>query len=220
MKKPGLAAFTLLAALSLGPALARAAESCEPEPGEYYKIDVEAEIPKASIDHSRDREALGILSGRLDRSILGLHQHNTHLTIHHEFAYRPKGAGVCLWLRRVVLTLYYDTPVVYIAKEYPEGGCNYRAILEHEAKHVQVAQSHIRLYKDDFQKALSSLTLPRPNRPLFAADLEAAKAETGAKLTALAKPVFERMQAAMIKAQEKVDLPRQYREVMRRCQSW
>ncbi|MET4806597.1 hypothetical protein [Limibacillus sp. MBR-115] len=223
MRNVFIKSLTLVAAAgvsALFSADAAQAASCKAIPGEQYDIRVESEIPKARIDHSKNRAALGIISGDLSGSIQGLHQHGVTLTLEQQIKYYPQGEGICFWLNRVVLTVAYETPVIYVAKEYSERSCNYRAILQHEAKHVQVAQTHIRQYRDRFHKSLSSLNLPRPTEPRYAKDAEAAKADSLDQLRALVMPIFKRLEESMTTTQQKVDLPREYREVQRRCAKW
>lgn len=193
---------------------------CRAISGEQYDIRVESDIPKAKIDHSKDRAALGILSGDLSGSIQGLHQHGVALTLEQQIKYYPQGEGICFWLDRVVLTVAYESPVIFIAREYSERSCNYRAILQHEAKHVQVAQTHIRQYRDRFHKALSSLNLPRPTEPRFSDGVDEAKSESLAQLRDLVMPIFKRLEESMTTTQQKVDLPREYHEVQGRCVKW
>ncbi|MBF0283046.1 MAG: hypothetical protein HQL51_01145 [Magnetococcales bacterium] len=55
----------------------------------------------------------------------------------YQFLIRELNDGaVCSMVKKVELTLGYQEPVVHIAREYPQGGCEYLAILDHEHRHI------------------------------------------------------------------------------------
>lgn len=53
----------------------------------------------------------------------------------------------------VFLTVSPQT--VYVGKEFPERGCAFNAILEHELRHVQANQTHLEAVTDYYQAAIA-----------------------------------------------------------------
>ncbi len=54
-------------------------------------------------------------------------------------AWETDGRSSCYWFDNIKMTLHID-PTIYIANKHPQGSCRYRAILEHEYKHVKADQ--------------------------------------------------------------------------------
>jgi len=50
---------------------------------------------------------------------------------------------VCAQVVEVDLTLQTDEMTVYIASEIPRGTCTYKAVVEHELKHVEIARNYL-----------------------------------------------------------------------------
>lgn len=56
------------------------------------------------------------------------------------------------------ITLIYGfSPItIYVAKEFPEGGCAYKEIYEHEMRHLKTYQTHIATIEKELQAALTA----------------------------------------------------------------
>ena len=50
---------------------------------------------------------------------------------------------------------------VYVAREYPVGSCNYRAVKRHEDKHVAIARRLVSEYRARLQRVVAELSLDR-----------------------------------------------------------
>jgi len=61
----------------------------------------------------------------------------------------------CLYVDQINVRIHIK-PVVYIAREYPKTGCMYKAIMEHEKKHVKVDRYIVNKYSTILVKALDA----------------------------------------------------------------
>lgn len=51
----------------------------------------------------------------------------------------------CLYIDRVNVELHIN-PTIFIARDYPKGGCMYNAVMEHEKKHIAVDREIVNKY--------------------------------------------------------------------------
>lgn len=124
---------------------------------------------------------------------------------------------ICQWIDKMDITIAID-PTIYIAREYPKGGCEHRAILEHEMKHVFVDRSIVKKYapmiKEHLEKAVLKVGIvgPKPERK---------RAEFHKKITdymsAQLKAVTDKMYAERRALQAKVDSREEYDRVSGLC---
>jgi hypothetical protein len=211
----------LLVASVLGARPGAAAGDCPRSRDIPYDIELEIETPQARLHHDRSIAELGRMavhgpSGR----ILGLADGGLDFGWRVGFEWRPQGAGFCFWVRRTALTIRHPSPDIYVAREYRRGGCNYRAILAHERRHIQASRELIDRYTPRLRWVLTSLRIPTGERPILVASLEAAKSQVEALMKALAEPLFREMIAALKEAQAKIDSPASYRRLHKKCKKW
>ena len=109
---------------------------------------------------------------------------------------------------------------VYIASEYSPTSCPYKAVLAHEKKHAEIARRHLDFYVQPIRSVLSSLAIPRPDRPLDVETADAGEAKLKDTLQRLMAPIFEDMRTRVDEAQARVDTPQEYRRVRRQCKNW
>lgn len=77
----------------------------------------------------------GLMSGSIQLKSNLSFLHETH-------SYLDKG---CVYLKSVNVQIKVE-PTIFVAKEYPKGGCMHTAILAHEFKHVQADQLIVNKY--------------------------------------------------------------------------
>lgn len=200
---------------------AYAQESCPGAPEDRYRVNVRSETPPPRLNRSLSRVEIGLMAthGPTD-NILGLHTTSANMEYAADYAVKPYGDAYCFWVRGVDVLLRYETPDVYVAKEYRPGSCNYKAILAHEMEHVKVARDYLKRHVPRLRFALSSLLIPKPRSAILVDSPEEAKREVGALFQKLIHPVYEEFLRAMGEAQAKVDAPREYKKVRRRCKKW
>lgn len=217
-----LAGLALAAGLASrpSPGLARA-DACADVDGGAYEVALEVDTPRARLHHDRGIADLGRLALHGPRGqVLGLAQTDLTFSWKVGFEHVEVPGGHCFWVRRVALTLHHPVPDIYVAREYPRGGCNYRAILAHEEAHVRTTRTVIDRYRTRLHWVLTSLRIPTAERPRLTDSPEQAEQEIGALMRELAEPVFEEIAGALREAQARLDSPRSYRQVFASCRRW
>lgn len=61
----------------------------------------------------------------------------------------------CLYVDSVTVKIHID-PTIFIAREYSKTGCMYKAIMEHEKKHIQVDRMIVNKYTNTIVNGLNS----------------------------------------------------------------
>lgn len=118
-----------------------------------------------SIDRSKNIAqitAAQAQGGRRAEYGLGLFQNRIKAELSVDAA---SGAGLALTTRLTT------TPIIYIAKEFPDNSCAYRVVLEHELRHQYFDLEVLRALPDELRA--EARTVFRPG--MSAADLERAK---------------------------------------------
>lgn len=195
-------------------------ESCPGEPEEPYWKNVRAETPRPKLNRSLSRVKLGLMTGHGPGNILGLYTTGFKMEWAATYAAEPYGDAYCFWVKGVDVILRYETPDVYVAKEYLPGSCNYKVILGHEMEHVKVAQNYLKRYVQRVRSVLISLLIPKPKSAIVVDSPDHARRETNRLVQKLLGPVYDELQRVMGEAQEKVDAPQKYRKAFRLCPKW
>lgn len=194
---------------------------CPPAIG-TYRVDVVIEMPPVEIHHDYSRAQLGLLAfhGPTGR-ILGVTASSLRAGTSTRYAHRPlEGEGVCVWVDHIEVLLRYEALDIYIASEYTRGSCQYEAILTHEKRHAEVAQTYLDDYVQVIRSALASLSIPKPRDPRLVESVAAAEEKTQATITKLLEPIIARLRKDMEEAQSKIDTRAEYRRVEKQCPKW
>jgi len=200
---------------------AQAGETCAGAPQERYVVNVRIETPTPKVNHSLNRVQLGSMAFHaITDSIAGLHISGIKLEYKAKHAAEPQDNAYCFWIRSIDVLLRYDAPDIYIAKDYPRGSCNYKAILEHEKRHEKVAREVMKRYIPRFRSLFTSLLIPKPKSAILVSSREDGKRKTNALLKQIIQPVYDEFQIALAKEQAEVDTLREYRKVRRLCKRW
>jgi hypothetical protein len=99
---------------------------------------------QAGVDLSLDIRTLTALEGKaanqrvLGRTVARLRNTSTFQTREQKL---PSGR-TCM-KPAVAVTMAYEPTMVYVAREYPSGSCEFQKILEHEQRHVAVHRQHL-----------------------------------------------------------------------------
>jgi hypothetical protein len=191
---------------------ARARERCPGAPQERYRINVQTEIPPPKVNRSLGRGELGLMPGHFGLTATAL-----KIEYAANYAAEPYGDGHCFWVKQVDVLLRYETPDVYVAKEYETGSCNYEVILEHETEHVKVAQDHLKRYASRIGSALTSLLIPKRKSAIVVDSPEEAKRKVNEVLQRVIYPGYLELERGMDEAHEKLDTPDERRKMVLRC---
>lgn len=123
----------------------------------------------------------------------------------------------CYWYDTIEVKMHID-PTIFIAKENPQGSCEYNAILEHEMKHIKIDRAILKKYKarieNDLYKIASKVGTIGP------ISLSISGRTQNKMMKIIEKAVSnqtERMYAERRKLQQSVDSLEEYERVANKC---
>jgi len=184
-------------------------------------------FPTPIYDHSHSTaqiEAISEKEGTHENyHIAGLTQSEFGLKTLYEFDYSKKifQDNYLLWVENLRIDFSYTTMAVYVSSQYPEGSCEYQAMLDHENQHVQIHRQIYEKYQKILQNALSSsVEIPLANHPVTFRSLEDGKVKISELISGVTNPVFEQFQQEVSQDQAQLDTPDNYRELRNRCSNW
>lgn len=211
-----------VAILWSGPALA--AECPPPGLGRSPPpVQFTLSIPDPVERHILDRKEITRLAGNDDQ--VGIH--NPGLTRSRtEFRVRPRfqlasfgDERVCVILQKVDASWKMSELTVYVAREYPEGSCQYREIRAHEDEHVRINQYTMRRFAPVLETRLRDAAAALAARWDKKGGRDAMEAMTG-ELKAAGAAVIAEFQAELRKGHAAIDTPEGYRAAARKCDRW
>lgn len=127
----------------------------------------------------------------------------------------------CLAVKSLDVDFSYSKMDVYVASDFPEGGCAYEALLAHETQH---ADTHRRLHAgavEDLRRSLAgSRVIPTRESPLAAKSEGIGKALIARLVSSATQPVLERFKKALDEEQGKLDSEDSYRDLGISCPDW
>lgn len=124
----------------------------------------------------------------------------------------------CLYLTEASLDVSYQNTTVYIAKQYPPGSCEYRAIYQHEAEHVRILNSHQSRFKPIFRANL--LHIMNTIRPVSSRDPQRGKQKMSQQLQRRMKKKFRSLEKSLKRAHAAIDTARNYAKIQSKCRNW
>lgn len=130
----------------------------------------------------------------------------------------PRGDGYCVQLASVEIDFGWEDMNVYVPTEFPEGSCEYRAVLDHENQHVSIIRGALREFAPRARARIEAV-LAR-SRPHFSrgkdGSADAALAPVGAQLSALLQE-FDELHSSRGAV---IDTPSNYAAVTGMCKNW
>lgn len=127
-----------------------------------------------------------------------------------------RGQSACSYLTSVGVTFGWERMQVFIPSEYPEGSCEYRAVIDHENQHVAIIRSTLKEFAPIARtrvEAVIAQSKPVPGRDV---NLDRVLAPVKARLTALLQE-FNDLHAAR---SAHIDSPSNYAAVTSLCKNW
>mgnify|MGYP001011977997 CR=1 FL=1 len=214
--------FLAVAILWSGPALAA---DCPP-PGlgrSPPPVEFTLSIPDPVERHTLDRKEITGLAG--NDAQVGIH--NPGLTRSRtEFRVRPRfqlasfdDKQVCVILQKVDASWKMTELTVYLAREYPEGSCQYRETRAHEDEHVRINQYTMRRFAPVLEARLRKTAAALAARWDKKGGRDVMEAMTQ-ELKAAGAAVLSEFQAELRKGHAAIDTPESYRAVARKCDRW
>ena len=107
---------------------------------------------------------------------------------------------------------------VYVAREYPVGSCNYRAVRRHEEKHVAIARRLVAEYRPRLQRVVAELSLQSRGFPAVD-DQNASTGKIASDVGSAVQGVIDEMQVAMTTANRVLDRSDTER-TLKECPFW
>lgn len=212
-----LLGFTIFAATAL-PAAAQTMRC--PVVGNEPRVEIALTSKKTALNTRTPlRELKKIAASSLgEHQALGLYLAKFAGGVEVSYDLRGQGDQVCVWITRVVVRLGYEDRTIYVAKEFEDGTCEYKAILSHEAKHAVTDDNVLAEYNGRFRKYVTEAVLANPMAgPARRHYLDDLKQELAESVQKAFRRTFDDFQAARDRAQKTVDTPEEYGRVKRIC---
>ncbi len=138
---------------------------------------------------------------------------------------RKQDGKFAYWIHNLEFIYGFRELIVWIAKEYPVGSCEYQVTLDHEKEHVALDQRLVRESEAKIRQAMLEFTpLPTKEQPLWVATeaegdaaVEAIKAAVAAKSIG---PLYDKLRADLHQGNRDLDTPANYQKVYSRCSNW
>ncbi|MCL2469520.1 MAG: hypothetical protein FWF24_04730 [Alphaproteobacteria bacterium] len=116
----------------------------------------------------------------------------------------------CAAIERVDVEFGIEQADIFIAREFPYGSCAYRAILEHEMKHIKMDESFIAAQIPYLRQKIKTISqeigvIQTPREEMIQIFLDRVK------------PILEAFRAQRDSWQETLDTPREYAQVQNQC---
>lgn len=130
----------------------------------------------------------------------------------------PTMNAACLMIDKIAVTINVK-PTVYIAREYPANGCMYRAIMDHEKKHVQADRTIINKYTNIIIGALDAHFKKKGYKagPVSKQSAEAVQKQLSDESNKIVESFAAQMSAERRQLQQKVDSLEEYNRVNALC---
>lgn len=123
----------------------------------------------------------------------------------------------CLWYQNVEVTMSLD-PIIYIAREIPQGSCLYGEVLKHEMRHLEtdmeVMEDYRMILQDRIDWFLKQAEVEGPYRVNV---VPQARKNMSHEFDQLIKEVHTQLQAERIRRQSAIDTLEEYNRVARIC---
>ena len=107
---------------------------------------------------------------------------------------------------------------VYVAREYPVGSCNYKAVKRHEDKHVAIARRLVSEYRSRLQRVVAELSLRSRGFPARE-DQSASTGKISSEVMVAVQGVIDELQVAMTNANRGLDKS-DTEKTLKECPFW
>jgi len=151
----------------------------------------------------------------------GLTEVDNQLAFHTLVNMETARGRACVWFDEVRVDLTPASVQIFVPREYPEGSCEYEAVLAHEREHERVHRERLEAAVKEIERALTEARwLPAKGNPLETEDRASAEAALNAKIRKVVTPVYEKYKTDLGGAQADLDRPDLYQWVSKRCPGW
>lgn len=170
------------------------------------RADIDTELIKSMHNH----QVGGLTSSRYSARTSG----ETMMT-------RNRATGeTCIWYSRLDVTVTLNI-TVYVAREYRRGSCEFRAIWDHEMKHVEVARDVARRHAPRIRAAVERIARELGNNgvvgPLKARDVDEGRKRMEDWVQYALEETMRDLDRESYVRQNQIDTPAEYARVARQC---
>lgn len=158
---------------------------------------------------------IGAALARPGKQVLGLTRGNATVSFASQTPaiIDPSGRWECA-SPQITLSFGFSPMTVYVAREFPEGSCAFKEILEHEMRHVEAYRTHIA----SIEKALTeSLNARFATGAIWRGPVGQTAARLRQELDARWAPYVQRQIKRVDEAQAKIDTAEEYERVANAC---
>lgn len=212
-----LVLILLLAALWGPPAAAQSRRGCEAIRLPAARVAISA--PQVVLDHSRSLDQLDARRSHAGWRTTGITSYELESAFSATFEFQPIGNGRgCLRPSAISPRLKVLKHVIYIAREFPKGSCEYRSVLAHERRHAAINTELRNAFAEGLRRAFDNAAQRlRRARPIAAADFD----RVARRELARWKRLFRRIEAdhsrGLSGRQARIDTAAEYLRVQRSC---
>lgn len=127
------------------------------------------------------------------------------------------GASHCLWFERVDVTVVLK-PTIFVAREYPQGSCRFKAIWDHELKHVAVDKALLDKYRGVYDRSIRDAVRAHVVEGPFINQTDRAVQDIMInRLQVLGQNITARMKSERDRLQQQIDTLAEYERVGKLC---
>ena len=123
----------------------------------------------------------------------------------------------CFWYDNVSLKITLK-PIIFIAREIPEGSCSYREVLNHEYRHYEtdykIAEEYQVIFKNELDRFLKTASVVGPYPR---GQQEQVQQQLGQRIEQLVKSVNQRLDTDRKNRQALIDTRAEYERVAHAC---
>lgn len=225
-----LAAISRLAAIVVAVPLIIAAAPpasarCQPPPDTTVTVTVNTYAAATAYDNRRGRAEIAGIGGmsaanrRNGQQTLGLTVSTADVNFEPEGGFtRNRDGSHCLWIRGVTVTLRIPSIIVYVAREYRPGSCQYKAVLAHEEEHVRRTKGLLTPFAADLHRRVHA-EVSRLN-PIQGRSAGEARKRFGSELQRFLNAFVRDFERARDHTNALIDTPQSYQFTSSLCPRW
>ena len=188
-----------------------------------YRFRVLATTVPNEIRHDLGLREIALLPGATgsDLRIQGLTTIRHAVATHTRFETATRSLFVKAWFDDVIVVVSISSVIIHIPLEYPEGSCEYEAVLAHEREHGKLARENAADLAGEIEAEISWATgLPTRKNPMESPDHTAVEDILKASISRITDPIYERYELDEKREQAALDRPDPYNAVYRKCRDW
>jgi hypothetical protein len=130
------------------------------------------------------------------------------------------GEEACLYIQEISGT-FYAHPQVHVASNFKRGSCEYRAVLNHESKHIAVFKSAYHQNATKLRSIFRNMAMKyKVTGPIHVSELESAKLRIEREIEDRIRELNDKLMNDLAERQSRIDTPKEYDRVARKCRNW